>query len=142
MSADRDIAQFIDAIGAEEPSPDSQTYAQWKNLFKRSNYFRLNGKLMIVKISRTKPPFWGVGKKFLDFFNAFMDDYYLVLLVSSREGWVFTKSEITARIRKRLWNLGADNDYKINYPLPDSNSFFSPQNFLKKLGFSDEYQSV
>ena len=137
MRADKDIAQFVAAIGAKEPSLDSEDYSMWKAIFRRPNYFLFNGKFMIVKISRTKP-FWGVGKTFIDLLNS-QDDYYLVLLVSPREGWVFTKSEVNAHIKSRRWNLReADNNYKINYPLPDNNGFFSPRNFLKKLGLSEE----
>ena len=138
MSVDQDIKQFVDAIGAKEPSPDSETYAKWKAIFKRSNYFQFNGKLMIVKISRSKKPFWGVGKEFIDLLNL-LDDYYLVLLISGREGWVFSKTEVNAHIKGKKWNLReADNNYKINYPLLDKNSFFSPSNFLKRLGLPVE----
>ena len=123
---------------AKEPSPDSENYVKWKSIFKKSNYFKVNGKLLIVKISRSKKPFWGVGKEYIDFLNL-LDEYYLVLLVSGREGWVFAKSEVNANIRSKKWNLReADNNYKINYPLPDKNSFFSPRNFQKKLGLSKE----
>jgi len=134
MSVDKDISQFVAAIGAKEPSPDKEDYWKWKAIFKRSNYFLFNGKFMIVKISRSKKPFWGVGKAFIDLLNS-LDDYYLVLLVSSAEGWVFTKREINTNIQSRRWNLReADNNYKINYPLPDSNSFLSVKSFFKKLG--------
>lgn len=134
MSIDNDIADFVAAIGATAPSPSSENYAKWKAIFKRSNYFILNKKFMIVKISRSKKPFWGVGKDFIDLLNS-LDDYYLVLLISSSEGWAFTKSEVNAHIGSNRWNLReADNNYKINYPLPDSNSFFSPRGCLKILG--------
>ena len=138
MTSDRDIGGFVAAIGAKEPSPDSGNYAKWKAIFRRSNYFLFNGKFMIVKISRSKKPFWGVGKEFIDLLNS-LDDFYLVLLISQREGWVFSKSEVNAQIKSGRWNLReADNNYKINYPLPDNNSFFSPKTFLKKLGLSVE----
>jgi hypothetical protein len=85
MSVDNDIAYFVSEIGAKEPSPSSEIYSQWKAIFKRSNYFILNNKFMIVKISRSNKPFWGVGKDFIDLLNS-LDDYYLVLLVSKAEG--------------------------------------------------------
>jgi len=136
MNIDNDIAVFVAAIGAKEPSPSSENYAKWKAIFKRSNYFILNKKFTIVKISRSKKPFWGVGKDFVDLFNS-LDDYYLVLLISSSEGWVFTKSEVNAHIGSKRWKFReADNNYKINYPLPDGNSFFSPRGCLKRLGLS------
>jgi len=142
MSTDKDVAQFVAAIGAKEPSPDSENYAKWKAMFKRSNYFLFNGKFMVVKISRSKKPFWGVGKDFIDLLNS-RDDYYLVLLISPREGWLFSKGEVNTHIKSKRWNLReADNNYRINYPLPDSNSFFSPRNFLKKLGLSEEGNAI
>ena len=140
MITDRDIAQFVAVIGATEPSQEDEHYAWWKALFKRSNYFSFNGKFMIVKISRIKKPFWGVRKELVDLFNSFnsQDEYYLVFLVSPRVGWVFTKSEVNAHIRSKRWKLAKDNNYKIHVPLPESNSFFSPRNFLKKVGLSEE----
>ncbi len=134
MSIDPDNKGFTEAIGAKEPSPGSKDYTTWKAIFKRSNYFLFNGKLIIVKVSRSKKPFWGIGKDIIDLLNSF-GDYYLVLLASSREGWVFTKNEVNARIRSKTWNLrDADNNYKINYPLPHNNSFLSPEDFQKKFG--------
>lgn len=125
MSIDRDIKQFVDAIGAKEPSPNAKNYAVWKAIFKRSNYFLFNGKFMIVKISRSKPPFWGVGKNFINLLNSFYD-YYLALLVSGHKGWVFSKTEVNTYIRNKEWNLRkVDNSYKIHYPLPDKNRFLS-----------------
>ena len=92
---------------------------------------------MVVKISRSARPFWGVGKNDIDLLNA-LDEFYLVLLVSGREGWSFTKSEVNANIRSKRWNhREADNNYKINSPLPHRNSFFSPRSCLEKLGIDD-----
>ena len=137
MAVDPDIHAFVEAIGANAPSPGSDDFDKWKSIFKRSNYFRFCGKIMMVKISRSEKPFWGAGKDILDLLNT-LDDYYFVLLISSREGWVFSKSEVNAHIRSKKWNLRvADNNYKINSPLPDKNSFFSPENFLKRVGLAD-----
>lgn len=133
MSIDNDIEYFISEIGAKEPSPSSQNYSTWKAIFKRSNYFILNKKFIIVKISRSKKPFWGVGKDIIDILNS-LDDYYLVLLTSKTEGLVFTKNEVNSYIQNKRWKLReADNNYKINYPLSDKNSFFSPRGCLKSL---------
>ena len=88
---------------------------------------------MIVKISRSDRPFWGVGQKYINLLDSF-PDYYLVLLISEREGWYFDKSNIRANIRLKKWKLReADCNYKINFPLPDKNSFWSPDHFLEKL---------
>ena len=129
-----EIEQFVATIGAKEPASNAEVYEKWKTLFKQPNYFVFNEKFMIVKISRSKKPFWGVGKVFIDLFNS-LDDYYLVLLISSESGWVFTKREVNANIQNKRWNLETKGrDYKINYPLPDRNSFSSKKSFFKILG--------
>lgn len=133
---DKEIKEFTQTIGAVEPQPGTEKYAIFKTIFKRSNYFLLGKKFIMIKISRSDPPFWGIGKDFIDLLNNF--DYLLILLVSNREGWVFSKEEVNANIRHKKWNLRiADNNYKINWPLPDRNSFFSPDNFLKKFNQTD-----
>lgn len=126
-----EIQEFAQAIGATTPQPGSEHYSTFKSIFKRSNYFLLGGKFIMVKISRSEKPFWGIGKPFIDLLNNL--DYLLILLVSNREGWVFSKEEVNSNIKNKKWNLReADNNFKINWPLPDRNSFYSPENFLKK----------
>ena len=128
---DKEIQEFTQAIGAVAPKPGSENYSTFKSIFKRSNYFLLGNKFLMVKISRTEKPFWGIGKDLIDLLNNF--DYFLVVLVSDREGWVFSKTEVNSNIKNKKWNLReADNNYKINPPMPDRNSFSSPDNFLKK----------
>lgn len=128
---DKEIQEFTQAIGAVAPKPGSENYSTFKSIFKRSNYFLLGNKFLMVKISRTEKPFWGIGKDLIDLLNNF--DYFLVVLVSNREGWVFSKTEVNSNIKNKKWNLReADNNYKINPPMPDRNSFSSPDNFLKK----------
>ncbi len=130
---DKEIQEFTQAIGAAIPQPGSANYSTFKSLFKRSNYFMFGNKFLMVKISRTEKPFWGIGKDFIDLLNNF--DYFLALLVSNREGWVFSKTEVNSNINNKKWNLReADKNYKINPPLPGRNSFYSPENFLKKIG--------
>ena len=132
--AGEEIKKFVDEIGAGEPPPDSEGHVQWRAIFRRSNYFIFDGKLMIVKISRSSKPFWGVGKQYIDLLNS-LDDYYLILLCSQKEGWAFVKKEIDAHIKSGRWKLREkDSNYKINSPLPDNNSFTSPENFLRKWG--------
>jgi len=128
---DKEIQEFTQSIGAVTPQPGTEHYTIFKTIFKRSNYFLLGKKFIMVKISRSEPPFWGIGKDFIDLLNNF--DYLLILLVSNREGWTFSKDEVNSNIRHKKWNLRiADNNYKINWPMPDRNSFHSPENFLKK----------
>jgi len=144
---DREIREFTSAVGAIEPQRGDETYSTFRAIFRRSNYFILRGappkpnKFLIVKISRSKTPFWGIGKDFLDLLNKFEQiHYFLVLLVSGKEGWVFSRQEVNANIRSEKWKLReADNNYKINWPLPDTNSFTSPDTFLKRIGHLGTY---
>lgn len=144
---DREIREFTSAVGAIEPQRGDETYSTFRAIFRRSNYFILRGtapkpnKFLIVKISRSKTPFWGIGKDFLDPLNKFEQiHYFLVLLVSGKEGWVFSRQEVNANIKSEKWKLReADNNYKINWPLPDTNSFTSPDTFLKRIGHLGTY---
>jgi len=133
MTVDADIAKFVEAIGATEPQPGDELFAGFRKMFKRHNYFLFDGRFLIIKISRSKKPFWGVGKEVIDFLNA-LDSYYLVLLVPGSEGWVFSKDEVNNNIGGKKWKLGEDGDYKINHPLPDANAFAGPKTFRKKIG--------
>ena len=72
-----------------------------------------------------------MGEESLDFLDSF--DYFLVLLTSDTEGWLFSKKEVEANISRDKWRLGKDGNYKINMPLPDRNSFLSPERFLKRV---------
>lgn len=62
MAADPDIAKFVDAVGAVEPLANDESYAVFRRMFKRHNYFLLDGRFLIVKVSRTKKPFWASEK--------------------------------------------------------------------------------
>ena len=120
-----EVIKFAQSVGAK---PEVQLG------FRRRNYFKLNDTALIVKISRSDSPFWGVGKKALERLGD--SNYLLVLLTSSREGWVFSRTEVKANIAMGKWRL-AQNDYKINrvnMPLPDQNSFSSPEHFLQTVG--------
>ena len=135
--ADPDIGAFVDMVGATEPLPGDKLYSSFRRMFRRHNYFLLKGRLLIIKISRSKRPFWGLGKEFVDFVNE-LDNYGLVLLVSPREGWVFLKADVSANIRAQKWRLSeSDNNYKINPPLPDRNAFAGKARFYEKLGISE-----
>lgn len=100
---EKEINEFADAIGAKEPNPTEQSHIAFRALFPRHNYFLLNRKFIIIKISRSKRPFWGIGKKYIDFLNDF--DYFLILLTSNNSGYVFSKQEVNARIKDNTWRL-------------------------------------
>lgn len=127
MAIDRDIQNFVRAIGAIDPND-----ATWRQIFKRSNYFILGDLFLIVKISRSSKPFWGLSKKLLEYF---LDaEYCVVLLTSAREGYFFTKNEVENYIDKKWPYREADDNYKINYySLSSENSFSTPEKFLEKL---------
>jgi hypothetical protein len=131
---DQDIGKFVAAVGATEPPTSDERYAQFRKIFRRQNYFFLEGRFLIIKISRSERPFWGVGKEFVDLMPK-LENSYLVLLTSTQEGWIFSKSDIDANIRSGKWKLReADANYKINMPLPDRNAFAGPKSFRRKLG--------
>ena len=125
-----EVNKFAGAIGAVAPQPGHPLYHQFKEIFRRQNYFILNGKFHIIKISRTSKPFWGLTKKYVDLLNT-SENYFLVLLTSENEGYCFSKNDINNNIETSKWRLTKDQ-YKINPPLPDRCSFYSPANFLQK----------
>lgn len=130
---DNEIREFIGGVGAYEPDTSNELYNLFRDLFKRQNYFILNKKFLIVKVSRSERPFWGVGKKYLDLFNELNINYLLVLLISGHEGWVYDKHDVQYHINNGYWKLNVkDNNYKINPPLKDKYSFSSFIQFKKK----------
>ena len=127
---DPDIKAFAESVGANDAIADD---VKLRRLFRRRNYYSLNGRFLIVKVSRINPPFWGVGKKYIDFLNG-LPDYSLVLLTTPTEGWVFSKSQINNHINSGQWKLReADGNYKIHSPLPDTNAFSIAARFLSKI---------
>ena len=101
MSIDKDIAEFVAAIGAKAPSPGNENYAKWKAIFKRSNYFFFNGKFMIVKISRSKKPFWGGADKIACITSHFAPVIQAILQLNSalyyiRKNQVYFKMKLPA----------------------------------------------
>ena len=103
-------------------------------MFKRQNYFTINSRFLVIKISRSEKPFWGLTKAIIDFLNE-LNDYSVVLLMSPTEGWVFSKAQVNGHIRSGRWALReADGNYKINMPLPDSNMFSTTARFLSHVG--------
>jgi len=131
---DREIGEFVKAIGAKEPSSGHPSYSLFRGVFRRSNYFVLNGVFLIVKISRSEKPFWGVGRKYIELLNG-ADNYYLVLITQTKDGWFFSKRDVNNNIERGIWRLREkDDNYRINFPLPDNRSFASPTDFLTKPG--------
>ncbi len=126
-----EIQTFVIAIGAVEISDEA------KKFYNRPNYFRFpdTQTLLIIKISRTAKPFFGVDKLVIDDANQKCDKFYLVLLVSDKAGWIYSKSEVNSNIKNGFWNYREDDrNYKINNSdLDVRNSFSSNKQFLDKL---------
>jgi hypothetical protein len=49
---EREIKEFVEAVGAIEPKPSDESYSLFKSVFKRSNYFKLNRKFLIEDLRR------------------------------------------------------------------------------------------
>ena len=131
-SEDHEIMEFIKVINARSLQYNDVLYG----IAKKPNYFILNDSFLIVKRSQGKKPWWGVGKKYIDILNEWGGKYFLVLLISGKEGWVYSNNEIKNNVIDGYWKLREeDQNYKI-YPavVKDANSFISHKQFLKKIG--------
>lgn len=128
-----EILHFAESIQATEPDESEKIFSTYRQIFKEHNYFRHASGLLVIKISRSKKPFWGLRKHIIDGLNEHFP-YHVILLTSASRGWVFTKSEVIENTTSRAWNLESKGEeYKINSPLPDLNGFFGPKRCLKLL---------
>ena len=128
-----EIIQFATSIGAGEPSETDEVYGLYRSLFRERNYFKHPSGFLVIKISRSPKPFWGLTREIMNTLNEHFS-YNLILLKSASQGWVFSKQETVRNLQSRDWNLDSKGlQYKINMPLPDSNMFFGPKGCLKKL---------
>jgi hypothetical protein len=133
---DADIKRFVDAVDASVPYAGTVHYSEFRKLFKKQNYFELNSKLLIVKISRSEKPFWGLTKSIIDSIHN-LENYSVVLLASPTNGWLFSKAEVIGNIKSDNWPLADDGNYKINSPLPEPNEFKSIQEFKSKVSIAE-----
>jgi len=121
-----EIKTFIDSIGCIE----------YNKGLSSENYFKFpeTKTLIAVKVSRSLRSFFGIGKKIIDIANRNEDPFFLVLLISDKSGWVYSKSEVNSNIKNGFWKLATGDQYKINKgELSDSNYFISHSVFLKKV---------
>ena len=133
---DKEIKSFVEKIGAKAPDPKAENFRLFKSIFPRPNYFILEKHFIIIKISRSEKPFWGLSKKSVDLLNN-LENYFLVLLDSDTSGWFFNKVGINSKIKTREWNLqDYSGEYKINYNTVkyDDSRFTSPNQFLEMAG--------
>lgn len=131
---EKEILDFAAEIGAVEPTEEDSYYHLFRKQFRERNYFKHEFGFLIIKISRSKRPFYGLTKEILDFLNEGLD-YKVIFLKSSSQGWVFNKEEISHYIKSKQWKLDSSKaQFKVNFPFPDSNFFFGPKGCLKRLG--------
>jgi hypothetical protein len=129
---DEDIKKFIEGIGARQLEYGDVLYG----IVKRQNYFILNDYFLIVKIDHGKNPWWKLDADYLTNLNDWDGQFFLVLLVSANEGWVYGKDEINNNIHNESWKYGEkDYNYRIHFnKMKDANWFVSHNQFLKKIG--------
>jgi hypothetical protein len=133
----KEIEEFTNKIGATSPQKGEENYKLFQSVFRRSNYFIHSKGFLIIKISRSEKPFWGVGKTYIDFLNELEANYFLVLLESERSGYVFSKNEINDKIKRKEWKLAGDDNFKINSPLHNRFLFRTTDQFLSKIGVNE-----
>jgi hypothetical protein len=118
-----EVTIFAEKIGASNAPPVAKQFLHGRNLF------FINNNVLVIKISRSKRPFWGINKDYKDFLH------FLILLISENSGYIYSKREVDQKIKSLEWNLQAsDNNYKINYN--DGfyrNKFSSPEECLAKM---------
>jgi hypothetical protein len=135
-----EVLEFAEKVGAIDLKAKLE-YSEYHGLFKRRNYFLIGeDKFLTIKISRSKiRPFWGLGKKFFDFFNMITEEsgnYFFVALVSNKSGWVISKNEFLSQISDKSISYSEKQaQYKINnYNIRDHYGFTSTEDFLLKIG--------
>lgn len=130
-----EVLEFAKTIGATDLKTMFE-HSEYRGLFKRRNYFLLDGNYLIVKISRSKiKTLGGLGKAFFDFFNSLTEkggNYFFVALVSKKSGWVLSKKDLLSQISDGSLSYSENQaQYKINnYNLKDHNGFTSIEGFL------------
>ena len=144
--ANNEVVEFAEAIGAKDLK-EIFSSSEFRGIFKRRNYFLIGTEqYLIIKVSRSKKPFWGIGKDFIELFNTLTEksgNYFLVALVSNTSGWVLSKRELLSSIaNESLSYAERGNQYKLNFHnLKDNQSFHSPKRFLKIIGLEETYHN-
>jgi hypothetical protein len=119
----KQFAQSINACDVHDYSGDqvmSKRESSWarRPKFRRGHYFvlELNNEtyFLIMKISRSYPPFWGVGENNLNYCLKFSKTHpFLILLDSDHSGWVYSKNDINQCLKLGNWSY-SNRDHKIN----------------------------
>ena len=113
---------------------------RFNGFLKRRNYFVLGeDTYLIIKVSRTSKPFFGLGKQFIELFNDLTENsgtYYFVGLDSATSGWLVSKSRLLQEIENGSISAsgGSTTEYKINdYNLRTQERFLSVDDCRSKL---------
>lgn len=126
-SIDEDVMYFSEAC--------EYIYMPPSKIFK-GNIFKHGDMISIIKISRSKKPFWGINANMVDAINTMKDiNFSAIFLTSKTTGYYYNLSNLSALIKER--NLKKiQNDYKINSPLQNC-FYFSGIEKFKSLAFSE-----
>lgn len=126
---------FAFHAGATIPRDSEPNHKIFSEFPDRGNYFVIDDYFVVVKISRTTKPFWGVDASVINLLIR-QPNFAVVLLQNAKEGYCFTKNEVLKNLNSR-WKLRKeDNNYKINMPLPDSLFFKNTDEFLEIAKFA------
>jgi hypothetical protein len=100
--------------------------------------FRLTGALnlvLYVKVRTEGPPFWGLTANRLQLLRDSKKEWRVVLLFESPSyGYAFKPAEVEENIKKGLWRLASDGDYKVHQAdVAERQPFTSPGGLLAAL---------
>lgn len=126
-----DVHIFIDAIDAAAIS------RELKRSLRARNIWGFKKKIIYVKMSTGDRLFWGIGKPAIDSLEyvkrELRFDYWIILLDSSKSGFVFDSRSVIEAIGRGDWGLAGDNQYKINDDdLELGFRFLDVERFIKK----------
>lgn len=115
------VLEFAKQIDARDLR-DLRSHDPRLKIIRRRNYFLLGtGTYLVVKLSRSDKPFFGLGRQFVDLFNELTEDsgtYYFVGLDSHNTGWLMSKDRLLKNIANGSISRsseGTNTEYKINY---------------------------
>lgn len=130
MEPFEEISKFSQQIGAKRIDKsilkkknieDNNIIGNWMlEEFIKPHYFYYEQWILIIKISRTKPGFWGLMKRIVENLNIMITEfdgfckYILVLLNKDCSGYIYSYKEINQNISDKIWKVAKDGNYKIN----------------------------
>lgn len=121
MTAEYEVQEFAESIGAEIK----------KISFFRGNVFYKEDKILLIKISRTQKPFWGLNGNLMDLLiegsKKNMIKFSIILLTTSSDGWVYSQNLAINMIENGRWKKNNKGQYLINPPLKHEFSFSTPE---------------